>query len=104
MVSGLIFLVVAVLVVVLLGFVKFSHMKHKLNTLFLVGLLIFFVVTGAIVFNGKSVDYSSPNGIFEAGKLYLSFLGIVGHNVFSITNNAIKMDWNPDLSLNDSQK
>lgn len=104
MVSGLVFLAVAVLAVVVLAFTQFSHMKHKLNTLFIVGLLLFFVVSGAVVFNGKNIDYSSPNGIFEAGKLYLSFLGVMGKNVFSITNNAIKMDWNPDLTINNTKK
>jgi hypothetical protein len=94
----ILFLIVGVLIFVLWGMVEVRHVKHKLYTLLIIGLLLFAVVSGTMVFKGKNIDYTSPAGIFEAEKIYFSFLGLAGKNVFTLTSNAVKLDWNPDLA------
>jgi len=100
----ILFLIVAVLIFVLWGMVEVRHVKHKLYTLLIIGLLLFAVVSGTMVFKGKNIDYSSSEGIFQAGKLYFSFLSLAGKNIFALTSNAVKLDWNPNLSPQNSSK
>lgn len=97
--------VVSVLIFVLWGMLEVGHVKHKIKhkifTIFLIGFFLFILITGVFVFKGKTIDLNSKEGIFEAGKVYFSFLGTVGKNVFALTANAVNMDWN--LGNNQSQ-
>jgi hypothetical protein len=45
------------------------------------------------VFRDREVDFTSIDGLTEAGKLYFSWLFSISKNVVRITTNAIDMNW-----------
>ncbi len=94
--SLFVFLVVGILVFVLWGMIEVNKVKHKIYAIVLIGILLFIFISGTTVFKNKNIDFTSVDGIFQAGKIYFSFLGNIGKNVFSITANAVNMDWSID--------
>lgn len=60
---------------------------------FLIGLILFSYLSFAFVFKDNEIDFTSIEGIREAGGLYFAWLGTVFSNLKSITSNAIDMDW-----------
>lgn len=74
---------------------KLSHLKYKVSLTFLIGFLLFLILTFVKVISNNSIELSSPTGIFSAVKLYFSWLGHVFSNIKVITGNMIKMDWFP---------
>ncbi len=101
--SVIVFLVVGVLIFVLWGMLEVNKFKHKIYAVFLIGLLLFIFISGTVVFKDKNIDFTSAEGIFQAGKIYFSFLGNIGKNVFSITANAVNMDWSIDTNMTSSK-
>lgn len=74
--------------------IEVRRFKHKLFAIFLILMLVLSYASFAFVFRGKDVDYTSMDGLTNAGKIYLSWLGSVFHNVRIITSNVINLDWN----------
>jgi hypothetical protein len=93
MALGATFFIVAILVIAIWLIIEFKRIKHKLLAFFLIGLIIFTYFSFTTSIKGHEVDFSSPSGIMEAGKLYLSWLGGVFNNFKSITAYALKQDW-----------
>jgi hypothetical protein len=102
MISIWVILIVIILAVVLWGMIEMNKIRHKVYAIFAIGLLFFLVISGSFVLNGKNINLNSVDGIFEAGKLYLSFLGVAGKNLFTLTGNAVNLDWNPNLTKQNS--
>ena len=90
---GVAVLAIAVVVVSIYIFVELKRMRHKVFAFILIGIILFIFLTSAFVFKGKGIDYKTLSGIFDASKIYLSWLGGVFSNLGTITTNAIKMDW-----------
>jgi hypothetical protein len=100
MALGVTFFIVAFLVIAIWLIIEFKRLKHKLFAFFLIGLIIFTYFSFTASIKGHEVDFSSPSGMLEAGKLYLSWLGGVFGNFKSITAYAFKQDWkSPDENI-----
>ena len=93
MVSWLAITLVVLVIVVIYVFIEMRRARHKMFAYFLIGLILFFFVTGWYVFKDKEVNFDSFKGVMDAGKIYFSWIGGAFGNLKSITTNAIKMDW-----------
>jgi hypothetical protein len=93
MALGVTFFVVAFLVIAIWLIIAFKRLKHELFAFFLIGLIIFTYFSFTASIKGHEVDFSSPSGMLEAGKLYFAWLGGVFNNFKSITAYAFKQDW-----------
>ena len=82
-----------VLIILIWLFFKSKNMQHKIYTIGLILLVIFFYATGSKVISDNKVDLGSFDGVVSAGKLYFSWLGQLFENVATIAGNAIKMSW-----------
>lgn len=88
-----ILIVVLVLIVGIWLIVEFRRFNHKILAVFLIILILFTYFSFSAVIKGKGLDLKTANGIKEAGKLYLLWLGHAFSNVKVITSNVIGMDW-----------
>ncbi len=93
MVIGVTLIVVAALVAVIWIVIETKRMKHKIFAILLIALILFTYLSFTHVVKKHEVDVTTAGGIFDAGKLYFSWLGSIFGNFKSITTNAIKMDW-----------
>jgi hypothetical protein len=72
---------------------KFKHMGHRLTFLFFLVLFLFVAGTFAIVSTTHELDLKSPQGILDAGKIYMGWFANGFDNMKSLTGYAVKMDW-----------
>ena len=91
-------IIIAILIVLVLMFLKFRHIKHRLFAVLLIVLLIFFYTTATKLFSEQQINLKSFDGIVSAGKIYFSWLGHAVKNIVEVTNNVIKMDWAGNLT------
>ena len=93
MALGTTFIIVALLVAAVWLLIEFKRLKHKLFAIFLIGLIIFTYVGFSVSLSGKDIDFKSPSGLLEAGKLYMSWLSSIFTKFKSITTYAFKINW-----------
>ena len=74
---------------------EFQKIKHKVWAIVLIGLLVFAYLSFTIVLRDQGIDYKSPSGILQAGKVYFSWLGSLLGNFKSMTSHAVSLDWQP---------
>jgi len=93
------FVILAVLVFLVLLFLKAKTMQHKTYAILITVMLIFFYVTGSKIIAENNVDLKTFDGMVTAGKLYFSWLGHVLQNTKVLIGNAVKMDWRGNITL-----
>jgi len=93
MAIGITLIIVAVLVLAIWWVIEIKRMKHKLFAFFLIALILFTYLGFSHVVKKNSIDIGTPSGMFDASKLYFSWLGSLFGNFKSITANAVRMDW-----------
>lgn len=91
----------SILIAVIWVFVEVKRLKHKIIAIALIGLILFSYLSFFAVFNDNKADLKTPSGLFDASKIYFSWLTSVFSNLKTLTANAIHLDWKPD---NDSIK
>jgi hypothetical protein len=94
MVIGMTLLVICVLIVAIWVVIEIKRLKHKLFAIFLIGMILFAYISFSLVFKDQETDFKSVPGMFQASKIYFSWLGSIFGNMKSITTHAIHMDWN----------
>ena len=87
-----------VLVLLIFAFVKIKYIKHKLSWIIVILLILFFYVGFIASTFGKDLDLNSTEGLKSAVKIYLSWMGNAFGNVKSITGEAIKKDWQTNIT------
>lgn len=90
--GGMLFVVIALIAVVWM-FIELKRFRHKFFAVFLVILILFTYLSFTIVLKGQNVDWKTPSGMYEAGKLYFVWLGSLFTNAKSITGHAVNLDW-----------
>ncbi|MCX6750107.1 MAG: hypothetical protein NTZ83_01490 [Candidatus Pacearchaeota archaeon] len=94
-----ILILVIVLIVAIWLIIEFKRFRHKILAVFLILLILFTYFSFAAVVKGKGLDLKTFDGMKEAGKLYLVWLGNAFKNVKVVTSNAINMDWRGNETL-----
>jgi hypothetical protein len=88
---------VLILVIVLIAaiwlFIEFKRFRHKMLAVFLIVLILFTYFSFSAVIKGKNLDLKTFEGMKEAGKIYVLWLGNIFQNVKVVTSNAINMNW-----------
>jgi hypothetical protein len=103
MVNLLVVLVALIAIFVVSKFIHFRHIRHRISAIVLILLVLFLYTSIAGVVSKNDIDLKTPKGIFEAGKVYLSWLGQTFTNLKELTGNAIKMEWMPkNISITSS--
>jgi hypothetical protein len=92
MVNSILILVI-VLVVVIWLFIEFKRFRHKMLAVFLILLILFTYFSFAAVVKDKGLDLKTFEGMKDAGKLYVLWLGNAFKNVKVVTSNVIDMNW-----------
>ena len=93
MLNWLVLAITGGLIVFIYVFLEIKRFRHKLTAFFLIGLILLFVISALVVFNGKEINYGSIDGAKTAGVLYFSWLKVIFVNLKTLTANAIHMDW-----------
>ena len=71
----------------------FKRAKHKFIALFMISLTLFLFFSFVYVARTNHVSLSTTSGLFDATKIYFSWLGSAFGNLKSITGYATKLDW-----------
>ena len=79
--------------VVLMVLFKFKEIRHQIGLVVIAMLLLFLVFSVYSVYSKHKVDLSTFDGAIEAGKIYVTWLGGVGHNIAKVTGYAVHQDW-----------
>jgi hypothetical protein len=87
-------ILVLVLVIAVWLIIEFKRFRHKILAVFLVLLILFTYFSFSAVIKEKNLDLKTFEGVKEAGKIYVLWLGNAFKNVKSVTANAINMSWN----------
>ena len=83
---------------------EINKLKHKFFGLFLILLILFIYISSVSVFSDSGVDFTTGKGVFEAGKIYLSWLGSIFVNIKEITADAINLDWSRNATTDNKGK
>jgi len=94
MAIGMSFFVIAIVIILIWFFLEIKRMRHKLWAFFLIGLILFTYISFTASLKNNDVELNSIDGVIDAGKLYISWLGGVFMNLKSISAYATKQDWN----------
>lgn len=90
-------IIVAILIAVVVFF-KMGNARQSVTNFLTVGLLLFFLLTFGYVTTVTDADFTSFDGIVEGLRFYFSWLANLGRNAWSITGNAINMDWGTNIT------
>jgi hypothetical protein len=93
--NWLILILVIVAIFVVSKFIHFGHTKHKIVTILLILLVAFLYFSFTTVIRSHSVDLKTASGVFDASKIYLSWMVNIFDNVKTVSGNVVKMDWIP---------
>ncbi len=86
-------MVVGILIVLAVIMIRMNHFRHKITILLLLVFALFLYTTITVVDKVNDFDLTTSEGFFDAGKVYLGWLGNGFSNLKSLAGNAIKMDW-----------
>ena len=90
-------IVILALVAVIWFIAEFQKIKHKIWAVVLIVLLVFGYLSFTIVLRDQNIDYTSPAGLMQAGKVYFVWMGSLITNIKAMTMHAINLDWSsPD--------
>lgn len=92
------FIVVLVLIAAVWLIIEFKRFRHKILAVFLVLLILFTYFSFSSIVKRDGLDLKSPDGLKEAGKVYVLWLGNAFKNVKVITANAVNLSWIPNKS------
>jgi predicted ferric reductase len=92
-------ILVVVLIVAIWLIIEFKRFRHKILAVFLILLILFTYFSFASVIKDKGLDLKTFDGMKQAGKLYLLWLGNAFQNVKVVTSNVIDMDWSGNDTL-----
>lgn len=96
-------ILVLVLIVAIWLIIEFKRFRHKILAVFLILLVLFTYFSFSAVIKEKNLDLKTVEGMKEAGKVYLLWLGNAFKNVKTVTSNAINMGWTLNESSNINQ-
>ncbi len=93
-------------IVILLFYILFSvlRIRHSFIAVTIIVILLFFAAGFIVVFQGKSVDFTSTKGLSNAAGLYFNWLGGVFDNMKTVTTNAVKLNWKGNSTQEDLKK
>jgi len=86
-------LITAIIVLFIYLMMGFRRARHKFFSLFLIFMLLFLAISFTVAIKGKNIDLKTSKGVFDAGKVYFSWLGSAFGNFKTVTTYAVKMDW-----------
>tara|TARA_Y100000296_G_C5164056_1_gene253531 strand:- start:1588 stop:1914 length:327 start_codon:yes stop_codon:yes gene_type:complete len=86
-------LIVSAIIILVWILIEFKRFRHKIFAIFLMVLIVFLYLGGVVVFQDKTIDFSSYSGIMDATKIYFSWLGSIFGNFKTMTAGAIQLDW-----------
>jgi glucan phosphoethanolaminetransferase (alkaline phosphatase superfamily) len=92
---GAALIIIIALIALVWVLAEVQKLKHKIWAFFLIILIVFAYISFALVLKDQDVDYTSPSGLIQAGKVYFSWLGSMFGNFKTMTSHAIKLDWQP---------
>lgn len=87
-------LIAAVLLLVVIFFVRFKSIRHALGSYLLIAFIVFLVASIYYVYSSQHVDVSSFSGLVKGVKVYFSWIGSAFKNIGQISSYAVKQDWN----------
>ena len=89
---------IGIFLVVLMMVFKAKEVRHKLGFVVVASIVLFLVFSFYQVYTTQKLDFTSLDGVVNAGKLYASWLGTMFGNVAKVSNYAIQQDWTIDGS------
>ena len=96
-------ILIVVLIAAIWLFIEFKRFRHKMLAVFLIVLILFTYISFSAVMKGKNLDLKTFDGLKQAGKLYVLWLGNAFQNVKVVTSNVIRMDWKGNDTSGENQ-
>ncbi len=87
---------IAIIALVLLFLFLRKYVEHKVIVILLVLLFVFIFisfVTIAGTVKSHGIDYKTPQGLIEIGKVYMSWISQVFTNLKTVTGNVVNLNW-----------
>jgi len=92
-------IIIVVAVIIVFFILKFNHLKHRIYTFALGGILLFLGISAYYIIVTNNIHLTDLEGIMKFFSIYFSWLGNLFVNGKEITANAINMDWGGNSSL-----
>ncbi|PIN77203.1 hypothetical protein COV15_02840 [Candidatus Woesearchaeota archaeon CG10_big_fil_rev_8_21_14_0_10_34_12] len=90
---GIVIFVIAILIAAVWVFFKLKVIQHKFLLLFLIFLIVASFFSFRFAFKGEDISIKNPSDVGKISKLYFSWLTSAFNNFKTLTNQAIKMNW-----------
>ena len=99
-------IVVLILAAAVWLIIEFKRFRHKILAVFLILLILFTYFSFSSIVKRDGLDLKTPDGLKEAGKVYVLWIGNAFKNVKVITANAVNLSWipNENLEVNETLK
>ena len=89
----MVLIIISILAIGIYAIAEVRKIKHQMWALLIIAMLLFGYLSFTLVTRGRDIDYGTASGLFQATKIYFSWLGSICGNLKSITGSAIHMDW-----------
>jgi CDP-diglyceride synthetase len=86
-------IIIIVLAILILFFVRLSHLKQRAFIILLIILALFVYATISIVNSKNKMDFTTSQGFLNSMKVYGGWLANGFNNLKVLAGNAVKMDW-----------
>ncbi len=93
MISWITLVLIGIFLVILMMVFKAKEVRHKLGFVVVASIVLFLVFSFYQVYMTQKLDFTSLDGVLNAGKLYVGWLGNMFGNVAKVSNYAIQQDW-----------
>jgi len=78
---ALVLIVISLIVIGVYMLAEFRKVKHQIWAVVIIALLLFGYISFSLVMKGRDVDYGTASGLFQAVKIYFSWLGSIFGNM-----------------------
>ena len=92
-ISGVVVIIFVLLFKSMNNIYVLSWVKDNFFWFFLIGLLLFFTFSLSRVSNNYHLDFSTADGLKNAGKVYLGWLGTLMSNIGKVSGYVVSQDW-----------
>ena len=85
--------IIAAIVVIILIIFKFKEIRHKFMAFVVIMLIVFTIAAVLQIRSTTKISLASFEGWVSIGKVFVSWIGSLFHNIAKITGFAVNQNW-----------
>lgn len=90
---GISWILIALVILIVFVFYKMRDFRHQVGLIVFAILIIFLLVSFGQLYASRNLDLNTFDGIMNAGKIYMAWLGAFGKNIIGMAGYAVHQDW-----------